>query len=295
MTIFRDAIKRILQVILLQAVFVLLIYSFCSAYFNVEPAKRSIKTITSHTGALSSSASHCFVWSDNDELYGPVSSEIVDGPQVMQRYLFAFYIPVLEIVTQQTGGDAPSEFSLDNLLYANLKIERLINEYSRLIETSGPLLEGLDVPYISWSPEFESNFEKRSYAFLSKMEHFNKDKLGIAAVPDFIGPKPVNRTNHINSNRAIKSSGKVPNFKKQPPINSSSNSPISKPSFSKKQGRRNSNTAPVPSAQGKDFQLPWLFRLLFSAPKYVIENKIEVIIYICMLYGFYHVIFRIRK
>lgn len=257
-----------LTVILIQVFLALTISSSCLAYFNAEPVTRSIKTITSHTSTLPSWASYYFVWSDNYELHNHFSSSIVvDSPEALNNFIFAFYVPILEILTQQQEQYVPSEFSFENLLYANLKLAQLADEYNSNQERSRSALEGLDVPYIKWAPTFESGVGNKDYTSTNKL--------------------------------AIK----TPLYKKRPPINSSSQSTLPRPTFYKNQDKRNrySETGTSTSENygrhydNSDYQLPLLLRILVSSFNYSVENKLEVFIYCCILFGLFRYLWWIRK
>lgn len=282
MNSFYKFIKTKLTIIFPQLFFALTVSSSCLAYFNSEPVKRSIKTITSHTSTLPSSASYYFVWSDNYEFHNNFSSSIiVDRPQALRKFIFAFYVPILETLTQQQEQYVPSEFSFENLLYANLKFAQLADEYNSNKERSKSVLEGLDVPYIQWTPSFESGHDTS----INNMDRiYNHQRI-------VNGPKPADKTIAVHSQ-------KTPLYNKQPPINSSSQS-----TFYKNQDKRNPYSETDSSASEKDdqyydnsdYQLPLVLRILVSSFNYSLENKLEVFIYCCILFGLIRYLWGMHK
>jgi hypothetical protein len=279
MKLFFMSIKTKLTVILSQVFFVLTVSSSCLAYFDAEPVKQSIKTITSPLSTLPPSASYYFVWSDNYELHNHFASSIIDdSPQALRKFIFAFYVPIIETLTQQQEHYVPSEFSFENLLYANLKYAQLTNEYNGYKERSVSVLEGLDVPYTKWTPSLESGLVNKDYTSTNKIDRV------------------------YNHQKPKQSATKTPLYNIQPPINFSSRSTLSRPSFYQNQDIRNPRSVTGSSASGDngqdydaDYQLPFVLRTLVSSFNYSVENKLEVFIYCCILFGFFRLLWWKRR
>jgi hypothetical protein len=221
------------------------------------------------------------VWSDNDEFHHHFSASLVaDSPQAVQKFIFPFYVPILETLTHQQEQYIPSEFSLENLLYANLNYTQLTNAYDSDKERSKVVLEGLDVPYLKWAPSFESRFGRHDDTSTNTMNRiYNSQHLAT-------GPKPIENKIHTHLQHPKQSAAKTPLYNTQPLIHPSSQSTPARarPIFNKSEDNANpysdtDSSASKKSDQSYDYsdnQLPLLLRMLVSLTDYSVENKFEV-------------------
>lgn len=299
---YAKPINVIFRVFLLQTLFVMLAFSTCMPYFSAKDNKRSIKTITANNGMLPSFASYYYIWSDNDEYHLFYNSNIVDKQKILSRYFVAFYIPVLDIVTQQNGQYTPSELNLDNLLYANLRIERLMNEYSRLKTRSKPTLEGLDVPYTSWKLALEKKLSEKRNTISDKINNNNLNKRKYVR-NKYNGIKLDDRTGHGDSEKSWQTEAREPLYNINRPLNSLTNYKNQNTSLPKNKKSEAANSTLDQSTKKKDYRyhgdfderILRILRFLVKLVNYAIDNKLVVFIYLFVLFGVYYIFFGIRK
>lgn len=267
----------------------------CLAYFNSMTDIHYKQTITLRSELLPPSSSNYLVWIDNSDRIHHFSSDSYSSQKYASNYLYAFYMPLIEIMIQPKITHAPLEFSIENLLYANLKIERLLDEYNNLKNRSESILEGLDVPYITQQNKFDPGFKGLDLTIPNQLDNVNK-RLEILAgpIPSGYNTKeriyqPGFRTNH-QSKASVQLNG----------LKEADNQPyrtiIGKP-------QRYINDDGIETGQeaghldnenygsGQFDRLPFAERIVRSLFEHLKKNKIELLLYLLILFGFYRVLF----
>jgi hypothetical protein len=266
------------------------------AYFCVEADKQSIPTVKAQDGSLPSPFSYHLVWIDNDESHNQFSSNTFSLEQSSNSYLYAFYMPILEIITQQRSVYTVSDFSIDNLLYANLKLERLINEYIGLKEKSKSILENLEVPFIARSSGFGSKLIKNGSTISNQIENIDQH-IKLLAGPSVSGSRTSNFNKSYNRQQDKQSDSHRSLHSMRQPLKYSLNSTFKK----NRTAKTGSDTNKDFSGEGSDYsaeiddQLPFIERMGRSLMDYIKSNKIKFIIYIVVFYGLFHILFKGRR
>jgi hypothetical protein len=274
------------------------------AYFCVALENKPIKAIIPRTDVMPTLSSHLLVLSDNDEFHSHFNSSVDASLQELRRYVFAGYLPITEIVTRQSDRYMSSDFSIENLLYANLKIERLMNEYERLKDRSASVLEGLDVPYIYESREFESMLGQKDVGITHQIDRVSDQSNLIAGPAQFVfrQKEPADGKYTKRSIQVYTSTQRRLNFEK-PTISYSNGGSLGSSSASNQAGNGSAGSAPDPASSVKNVQygnsagdqLPWLIRATRSLRHYIYENKIESIFYFLMIFVVIQIVFSSRR
>jgi len=149
---------------------VVLIFAFCMpvrAYFEFESQKTSIQQLLRRSDDMPGTTSHLLVLSDNDEFHCNFFASKNIPPDELQHLVFADYIPLTEVVTRFKDRVVATDFSVEDMLYANLRLVRLLKEYEGLRKSAGSALKGLEVPFLQ-----NLMFQHRVYFFLILSQQF---------------------------------------------------------------------------------------------------------------------------
>jgi hypothetical protein len=296
-------IRKIFSLLFLQSALLTVFCSPGNGYFSASTQNKFTKTIISRTDALPSSFSYYLVLHDNEK-QGYQSNHMNFQLAISPHYsLTEFYMPIIELMTYQKWNYLPSEFSIEDLLYANLKLNRLINEYNSLKERSSMILEGLDVPYLDRPSGFKSPISGNDGALSLKIDNVsNHIKLltgpAVSTIPQFADIN--NQTIH---NQDLQSKERTPLYTIKKPLNSSSSSSFSNSkSFSflnRVESEPESEQTTIQDgaqySNRPNDNLPWIERFAVSMINYFKANKLESIIWLILIFGIYQMLFRTRK
>lgn len=293
MTDFLRYIEKISAYLLICLIILTAFSSACPAYFSAKIVKKSTNTVIAHNNSTHASFSHRLVWFDNDKIHMHFSPN-------SDNYLYAFSMPIIELVAQQREMLIPSEFSIDNLLYANIELERLINEYNGLKDKSRSVLEGLDVPFIRQKSGFGfSPTEKDSAdATISSNISTLDNRIRILAGPVFSEHKTGHGLNHFSPQINQQHDKRKPLHT----LNQSSNQPLGKPlykyrslakpdKFKAKAEKKQS----LPNQRVTNDQLPLIERLGQSLINYVKQQRTELFIFFILILGLYYIFIGTRN
>lgn len=293
--------NRVLSFVLLVAL-VVVSNDNCHAYFHIAAEKHPAKVIPSHAGEKLLSHSHLILVPDNLAFHCHFNSNIADWPQVTKKHFFAMDIPIPDIVTQQRENYIPSEFNIENLVYANLKIARLIYEYNSLKKRSESILGNHNIPTGSWNSDYRLNHENNINGILQKMNQVNDQLMTISgmvlinSIKENIDNRTTNQINGQHSNDD------------QCQLNTLSFDYSSGWNY-QDDNETNREDAPRPGIKGRNKDSkkdtgyvlkgnqspPWVERFGQTLLDYIRENKIEVVFYLFMLFGAYRLLFRFGK
>lgn len=123
-------------------------YTTVQAYFEFELDRPPIQMLVSRSEAIPATASHVLALSDNSEFHHSfyLSSNVT--PTASTHFSAADYLPLTEIATSINQHSISVDFGVEDILYANLRLVELINEYKTLQENAKTALEGLNIPYL---------------------------------------------------------------------------------------------------------------------------------------------------
>jgi hypothetical protein len=289
--------QQIILLFILQTAMALFTTSSCPAYIEVTNVKHPIKMITAHTDDAPALFSYHLIWSDNEEYHQHFEASFSAVHNPSNHYIFAFSMPVLETVTQQKGAYVPSDFNIDNLLYANLELDRLLSEYEKLKERSKLILEGLDIPYISRPPGsgFQSNINELP---ISHQIDTVNNHISILAGPVVSHTRTTDSTNYSYNPQLGKHYGRSKQLhSKRQPLNYLSNSRFKRKPNVKNQSEQNdaASSGSHGTGTGAIDRLPLIERIGKSLVDYIKANKIEFIFYFVLLFGLCNMLYRIRR
>lgn len=293
-------IRKLFSLFFLQAVLIILFCSSCAGFFiNSTQERSAVKKITPKTDTLPTTFSYYLVWFDNEIFYSLPKDSKIELVIQPQNSVTAFYMPILEFVTHQKWSYLPSDFSIEDLLYANLKLNRLVQEYNSLKGRSAEILKGLEVPYMDHPSGFEPLMSENNGTLSLQLDAVSNQIRQLTG-PVISTPKIVDLNNHKQS---LPSEKRTPLHTVRQPLNSSSD-----PSLGNSQSFSHLNrVGPEPESDQPAIQennqysnrlndsLPWIERIAVSIINYFKTNKIELIICLTLLFGIYQMLFRIRK
>lgn len=272
------------------------------AYFSVISEQSAAKAIILHLEKDSQkNETHVMVMSETQEFGNRVKIYLAGRSMTPRRFIFSSYLPITEILTRQSHY-IPSEFSVDNLLYANLKLERLFIEYEGLRERGQSILKGLDVPYLYGSKNFKNLIEKKNGGVNQSLNRVAKQTTSLA------GPLVNSDRWKEQKNFSTSTNGHQTEIKQlltpvRRGLSYSSKDPSIVDSATQDKPGRTTGAAPDPAEAIQPFQygvqkedqLPWLARAVRSLSKYISENKVEAIVFILFLFTAHQIIFSSRK
>lgn len=239
--------------------------------------------------------------SGNQEFISRLSTSACDRSMDPDRHVYVSYLQVVDIVTQKSRRYMPHEFSIDNLLYANLKLERLVNEYEGLRERSKSVLTGLNVPYLYGSRNFNNLMKKKNDALnqsINRVANQTASLTGLLANPNRLKKKNFSafaKENQTENKRRL-------TFERRA-ISYSSGGASSLNEYSEEQTLKNIEPASDSAEAIQKFRygvqqeehLPWLARTTRALFIYFRENKVETIVFILLLFIVHQLIFASRK
>ena len=188
------------------------------------------------------------------------------------------------------------EWTVGDLIYANLKFKKLVEEYGALKKRAEKTLKGLSVPYVSLDQALPGNIPDSVSMFQAGQKLKTK---GLAA------NRIVQGGEHFIAAGQSSWGGKyrtalVPDFhrygKKDWEINPFSVRTIPKPrnGFSSASQMPSSNGQVPPevperdkivSPYDKSSELPWFIAIVVNLVKYLENNKFEALVYVICLFG----------
>jgi hypothetical protein len=277
---------------------------FCSSspgFFTTSIQGKSTKTIIPNTGTLPPTFSTYLIWPETQKQSTQINQGNFISALPQDYCLSPFYMPIVELMTHQQWSYLPSDFTIEDLLYANLKLDRLIKEYNSLKERSFQILQGLDVPYMDrpagLGPRAEVSDNTLSLEIDSISNHIRL-LAGPAISVQNIGGYNAQRFHR----QTMQSAERQPLHTIIQPLNASSNPSNNTNSFSysnRVEAKPESGQDPIPeSAQFGDNpneRLPWIERFAVSMISYFKDNKAELIFCLVLLLGLYQMLFRTRK
>jgi len=262
-----------------------------------------ISVVASRSDQEQSFTSHVLLLSDNQETqcnFTSVGQILIND---LENLFFLDKLPVPEIINLSIHQSIAHEFSFDNLLYADLKLVRLIDEYEGLKKRSEAVLEGLDVPFLQRKNEFEMPLYRKEPNIAETADRlFSNSHLA-----DSSEMPRLHRRNRTNPYLASKSRPAIGgrNFVNRPTVLNSG--PVY--TLPKKAELPNSNIGTEHGQEthvGAESQLiqygahgntnwPWIVRIPLRLFNYFIQHKIEAIIYFLMICGLIHIVFKSKK
>lgn len=264
--------------------------SSCTAYFSADTDLPSIKTITPRIGALPPSFSNYLVWTDNNAMIKHFPLKKDNSQQTIGQHLGLFYMPLIEIMIQQKMMHAPSEYSLENILYANLKMRRLLDEYDNLKNRSKMILEGLDIPYINRQSNFENSNITPDFSISYQLERLHS-QIEILAGQSYRIYEAIDRFQSPGFQTNQQSKTAQQRFASKQALNQPYRMLIGKPK------RHTIGDVPPPVTGngrtdiekfGKDEYDPQQSRSMFDL---LIEYKLELVIFLFIFFGLYRILF----
>jgi hypothetical protein len=275
----------------------------CEAYFCpvFERSTPPAFLLRPKTGVPTMESS-VLVMPNNKEFNNRSGTGVGDRSMDPGRHVFVSYLPVVEIVTQQSHRYMPSEFSIDNLLYANLKLDRLVNEYEGLRERSQSILNGLNVPFVNGSQNFNNLIEKKNDGLNRSINRVANQKTSIAG--------PLANSNRWKEQKGFSTAangGRTATNQRltfeRRAISYSSGGASRVEETSQTQSDSNPEQAREPAeaiqklqyGAQQEKQLPWLARAVRSLGKYLRENKVEAMVVLLFLLIVHQLIFSSRK
>ena len=183
-----------------------------------------------------------------------------------------------------------SNITLSNLLYANLKIKTLIDEYDALQQEASKCLSDYAVPFFNLkSNNFVPSFGKKS--FYKKRENLVKSRqtlsrnidISYSAFSNRIEIAQVNRTESVLPIMSSYKEGKKEKsftYQSVKPSPQTIGAEVEKINGSQGENDNNRvNKERKKPDRSSNRELPWFFKILISFPQYCIENITEVAIY----------------
>jgi hypothetical protein len=290
------SLQKIALLSLKQVIIVLLVSSSCLAYFEDGNEMKPFIAAIAFTNEAQSLFSHYFVLNDNDEYQSSFKSKSSVPQHSPGHFIYAFNMPILEVVTQQKTDYVPYEFTIENILYANLKLVKLIDEYNSLKERSKSILTGLDVPYVNQHSGLLISQKQRELSLSSKITSL-KSQIQTIAGPTFSVQKTVGRQHFGNQLQGHPSPKKRPLHTLKQPLVYAPGSAYTNNGGSVA-GPETDNTVSSESAQYNPTigeHLPFIERIGKSLLTYFRTNKLEFIIYLVVLFALYHLLIGLRK
>ena len=257
------------------------------AYFEFESDKRSVHTVIKRSDTFTGTTSHVLVLSDNDEFHG---NFFFDSQEIQaadwRHFIFADYLPLTDVATQLKNRMNTDDFKIEGLLYANLKLAGLLNEYEEMRKRAESTLKGLDVPYLQWKEAYRKPLETGNTDISGQMQWL-VDQSNLAVRPNL----PVLRFNNPAAS-STRENFKNPNlrirrFINLPPLNQHGHQSFRNHASSTLQNDRtgeNENTVreekrKVQFGSDQEGQKPWPIQLL----TFIFSNKIIAILFFVML------------
>jgi hypothetical protein len=167
--------------------------------------------------------------------------------------------------------------SIDRLLAVNLRIKKILDEYERLDNRAELLLKDLGIPYLNRSVSQKRDWFTSSIQQQSVSAHKNKLKKDLANVVNSGQSYKVNQAANNQKTLAVLS-----RFKKEEQQSVSLTSvdpqlPDHAPEIDRLQ-----RTSHISVTKRSNQDLPWVFSFFLKMFQYIIDHKVEVIIFIVL-------------
>ena len=296
------SIQRFILFFFLQMALLVLFCSSSPAFFTTSTHAKSIKTVIPNAGVFPSAFSSYLIWPETQQQYAQINNgnPIMTSPP--HYSLTPYYMPIVELLTHQRWNYMPSDFTIEDLLYANLKLNRLIKDYNELKERSSKILEGLNVPYMDRPNGLEPRVEGRDNALSLEIDNV-RNSIRLLAGPATSVRNITNYDPQSIRQRKFQSAERQPLHTILQPFDSSSNSSNSNANTFSYSNRVEAKpeSGQDPGAEGSQFsnspneRLPWIERFAVSMIKYFKENKAELFFCLLLLLGLYQMLFGMRK
>jgi hypothetical protein len=269
------------------------------AYFSTFDEKKTISSITPQRTSRGDIVCHVLLVSGNEEIQNRFTSSGCLPSSAFQDFSYVDRLPIPESIVRLNRGFLNHPFSVENLLYANLKLANLLNEYKSLRKQSMAVLDGLDVPFIMQNPKYEGAIQGRKVniadraEFLRSYSHVVENSSSALLHRHGTENLSKNRNNRpigdgTYSHRRYNSREK--NYNNQ--SHSTSRRVQSDDSNGEKVAAKSDS---IQYGSGETTEIPWLVRMPMSILSYIYGNKIESLIYFLMLYAAIQIIFSSRK
>ena len=211
-------------------------------------------------------------------------------------------IAIPEVVIRSSAQVKTQDLSIESMLYANLRIVRLIDEYKGIKERSEAVLEGLDVPYLNQYIDWEKVIGDKSENINDNLNRLlSQTNISSGTVISLQGG--TNRKRDSPSLQFRQLVQNKPSFNKPFPT-------TYRPSKATNKGNPKSINATndqsnddvqverpqrIQYGSNKNERLPWPIPLLFSIFEYLLRNKMEALIYFLMLTWAIHFAIKLFK
>lgn len=288
---------------ILIGVLVLIVNAPANAYFSSFVEKKPISVVVPRSILQSGKASHVLLLSSNDEIQHRFSSSEHPLQSELPYFSYIDQLPVPEFLVRSGYLFLDHAFSIDNLLYANLKLARLLDEYEALRSRSEAVLEGLDVPFIQQHPDYEMTTQGKELNITEAVDrllsHSHVVENSNYALQQIHGREGFDTAS--STRRAI---GQWNHTRRQFGINRGHANAIRNHSQAGEVFSGAANGEDTEDEAGKRrmhygadgaSEFPWLVRIPMAVLNYIYRNKIESAIYFLMLYGIVHVLFMAKR
>lgn len=296
------SIQRFILFFFLQMALLMLFCSSSPAFFTTSTHGKSIKTVIPNAGVLPRAFSSYLIWPETQQQYAQIDNgnSLLTSPP--HYSLTPYYMPIVELMTHQRWNYMPSDFTIEDLLYANLKLNRLIKDYNELKERSSKILEGLNVPYMDQPSGLEPRVEGHDNTLSLEIDNV-RNSIRLLAGPAASVQNSANFNPQGLHQRTLRSAERQPLHTILQPFDSSSNSSNSNAntfSYSNRvEAKPDAGQDPIaesaPFSTNPNERLPWIERFAVSMIKYFKENKAELFFCLLLLLGLYQMLFGIRK
>ncbi|MDL1967360.1 MAG: hypothetical protein LWW97_02130 [Deltaproteobacteria bacterium] len=168
---------------------------------------------------------------------------------------------------------------LTNLIYANLKLKKQVEEYEALQKRANELLKKLKIPFLESDKIFQQESDKKSSIYKEMQNLKQKHR-------EIIRKLKSSAALHGNENLSAIGSTKFPAFLHSKQKTSKGSEPLDSFAHFKAEtmtvdpaimneynyGNR------IKTSFDEDTSLPWIFKRLLNAVQYVVSHKIEVLL-----------------
>ncbi|WP_419663507.1 uncharacterized protein Dvar_38010 [Desulfosarcina variabilis str. Montpellier] len=277
--------------------------SFAQGYFVITiEGKSQSNVFLNKTDSLKNSAHKLLLLDEGKDQSGyTLPNQLAHEHPELLFYFDRIAIP--EVVIRSSAQIETQNFSIDNMLYANLRIARLIDEYEGLKKRSQAVLEGLDVPYLNQYIDWDKVIGDKSKNINDNLNRL-LSQTNISSGAGISARGGTNLKRDSPSLQFRQFVNKKPSFNQPFPVtnyqaNKATNKTIPRDIDSEKDQPNDNDQVEGPRriryGANKSEKLPWPFPLLFSIFEYLLRNKMEALIYFLMLTWAIHFAIKLFK
>ena len=283
---------------LLIGVLILVCAAPTNAYFSKFSDKKPIQAVVPHSLFQSGKTSHVLLLSSNDEVQHQFTTSDRLPPDDLVRFSYMDRLPLPETVFRPSNPATDTSLTVDNLLYANLKLSRLMDDYLQLQNRAEAVLEGLDVPFVLQHPTHVAAILPREPNITEAIDGLRSYSHTVEGLSD-AWLQRTDRHRSANNPQTRRAIGQG-NFSRQPlrigrRYAATSRTPSQSGEASgddRNVGEAEEENQPARMRYGTSdaVEIPWLVRFPMIVLNYIYHNKIESLIYFLMIYGVVHVL-----